>query len=114
MRVAFDVPSEDLNPLISILKAFRPTFTNEESASKNKNLKLPRSILENQNLFNDVSANDKTREEKNLDFLLNKFDSKMLILTRTILVLKYFASRNKFKFAHKPYDFKGFFCSIFK
>ena len=44
-------------------------------------------------------------EQKNLDFLL-KLNPKVLLLIRTILVLKYFSGRNKFKSAHRPYDFK--------
>ncbi len=37
---------------------------------------------------------------------LAKLSPEHLILIRTILLLKYFAARQKFKLAYKPYDFK--------
>ena len=37
---------------------------------------------------------------------LAKLSPEHLIIIRTILLLKYFAARHKFKLAYKPYDFK--------
>ena len=51
---------------------------------------------------------DKEIEEelRNKEFIMNKLQPKRFILIRNILLLRYFVAKSKFKFAHKPYDFK--------
>jgi hypothetical protein len=108
MKVAFDIPTENVNRLISVLQVFKPVLDIEELSSKlSKETKFRNGILDCQNEFNkeDESQVLLSPEQKNLDFLL-KLNPKVLLLIRTILVLKYFSGRNKFKTAHKPYDFK--------
>ena len=111
MKVAFDIPTENVNRLISVLKIFKPVLDIDEYASKlSKETKFRNGILDFQNEFNNRRNEAESQvlvspEQKNLDFLL-KLNPKVLLLIRTILVLKYFSGRNKFKTAHKPYDFK--------
>lgn len=46
------------------------------------------------------------REIKNREYIDHKLKPQTIVLLRVIFVLKFFVSKRKFKFAHKPYDFK--------
>ena len=118
MKVLMDIPTENIDRLINVLKAFETKVVYDESGAK---LKPNKKIIEANNYYDTINSfNGDEFEEKekflrealhkkesdNLDFLFKRLRPQTLVIARTILLLKFFAAQNKFKSAHKPYDFK--------
>ena len=99
------IPTDDINRLVTVLKAFEPKITSNENFFK---IKSNKSYNDTFNSFQNENSKEALckKESNNADDFLKKLNPKNLIVIRTILLLKFFVAKNKFKFAHKPYDFK--------
>ena len=116
VKIILAIPPDDINRLVTVLRAFEPKSTIDENGFKNKQNKK----LNEANHYYDTVSSFHGEEERekfirealhkqesdNIEFLFKKLRPKNLIIIRTILLLKFFVAQNKFKCAHKPYDFK--------
>ena len=112
MKVAFDLPTDNTNRLVAVLKIFYAKKIHD----KNKEDETS-SLYDNFDFRNneDDDAREamlkealEQQESDNLNFLCKKLHARHLIVIRSILILKYFVAKSKFKSAREPYDFKGF------
>ena len=118
MKVLMDIPTENIDRLINVLKTFETKIVYDESGVKlkpNKKIIEANNYYDTINSFNDDEFKEKEKilretlnkkESDNLGFLFKRLRPQTLIIARTILLLKFFVAQNNFKSAHKPYDFK--------
>ena len=116
MKVSFDIPTDNITRLITVLKVFEQTDTLDEDGFKTNHDRSKSERKSNMNFYDSNSSNLEEREHillnkmqkqdsKNIEYIKNKVRPKQLVAMRTILILKYFVAQNKFKSAYKPYDF---------
>ena len=106
VKVAFDIPTDNVTRFVSVLKAFKPDQKYSREGEKKRDLES----LNQEQLNDDENEKinlikEQKKELDNLTYVTEKLSPKNLIIIRTILVLKYFVAQRKFKSAHKPYDF---------
>ncbi len=129
MKVLMDVPTHNTTRLVSVLKVFETKNTNDENNNNNVKTKSSNKKSQHYNYFEKIDSNidnidskneenveereiflreerQKEQDSENYDFLFRKLRPQTIVMIRSILLLKFFVAKNKFKFAHKPYDFK--------
>lgn len=107
MKILFDLPTSNPARLLATLRAFEKVSTESDKIKKENNTsKSNEQIHDNEEKNAFLERTHQTEESRIHDFLSNKLRPQTVIVIRTILLLRYFAAKTKFKFAHKPYDFK--------
>lgn len=137
MKVISVIPTTNSSRLLSVLNVFQTSSMNTTKQSAqtihnakelkrksffhnqySETLNLPIFSLNSDRKIEDAAemsgekrrliSKTKSTEQHQLK-MLNKIKPKTIILLRVLLVLKFLVAKRKFKFAHKPYDFKGYY-----
>ena len=117
MKVIHEIPTDNITRLVNVLKVFEQTDTldgdgfktnreRRQSERRNTYLDTYDSSNSNQEERDEILVNMlRKQESKNIEYIKKKVRPKQVIVIRSLLILKFFVAQNKFKAAHKPYDF---------